>query len=86
MDNKENCNLDNGSNDATVQRKEKVVLDIDHSSVDENIPSDTTSPIITVVITVTMAAIMESTAVGIIKVISITQKRNSSSLQNLAGE
>ena len=40
MDNKENCNLDNGSNDATVQRKEKVVLDIDHSSVDENIPSE----------------------------------------------
>ena len=40
MDNKENCNLDNGSNDTTVQRKEKVVLDIDHSSVDENIPSE----------------------------------------------
>ena len=40
MDNKENCNLDNGSNDTTVQRKEKIVLDIDHSSVDENIPSE----------------------------------------------
>ena len=40
MDNKENCNLDNGSNDTTVQRKEKVVLDIDHSSEDKNIPSE----------------------------------------------
>ena len=40
MDNKENCNLDNGSNDTTVQREEKVVLDLDHSSDDKNIPSE----------------------------------------------